>query len=97
MVAGEVTEDVVKLLGRPVASRQVRLPMLAWALRALVAVRPKHVPDGFPHIQFEMIRRDMNLDRSRWSKQFEVTDIIYPDSKLKPEFSRTVRTFDCSL
>ena len=52
MGAGEVTEDLGELLGRPVA---FRLPLLARALWALVAVRPQNVPDGFPHIQFEMI------------------------------------------
>ena len=60
--AGEVTEDLGELLDRPVPARQVRFPMLARALRALVAVRPQHVPDSFPHIQFEMKRSAMNLD-----------------------------------
>lgn len=61
MGAGEVTEDVGKLLDRPVASHQVWLPVFARALWTLVAVRPQHVPDGLPHIQFEVKRSDMNL------------------------------------
>ena len=89
MGAGEVTEDLGELLGRPVAFRHVRLPLLARALWALVAVRPQNVPDGFPHIQFEMIIiSNMNLDSLILrSKPFKITQICTWNPQTNPQKS----------